>query len=44
LDHFYYHYSELFFQVDSLSLPLLFGLLGIMFLYLLNISLPFHFV
>ena len=28
MDHFHYHYLE-FFQVDSLSLPLLFGLVGI---------------
>ena len=32
-------------QVDSLSPPLLFGLVGIiLFLYLLGISLPFHLV
>ena len=29
MDHLYYHYSEFFFQVDSLSPPLLFGLVGI---------------
>ena len=42
LDHFHYHYLE-FFQVDSLSLPLLFGLVGfILFLYLLGIPLSLH--
>ena len=29
MDHLYYHYSEFFFQIDSLSSPLLFGLVGI---------------
>ena len=29
LDHFYHHYSEFIFQLDSLSLPILFGLVGI---------------
>ena len=29
MDHLYYYYSEFFFQVDSLSPPLLFGLVGI---------------
>ena len=29
MDHLHYHYLEFFLKVDSLSLPLLFGLVGI---------------
>ena len=44
LDHLYYHYSEFFFWVDSLSPSLLFDLVGLYHVpfYWLNISLPFH--
>ena len=47
MDHFHYHYLEFFYQVDSLSLPLWFGLVWwkfILFHCLLGISLPFRLV
>ena len=37
-------HHQIIYQVDSLSLPLLFGLVGILFLYLLGIPLLIHLV
>ena len=43
MDHFHYHYSEILYQVDSLSLPLLFGLVGMYPVPLpAGIPLPLH--
>ena len=37
-------HHQIIYQVDSLSLPLLFGLVGTLFLYLLGIPLSIHLV